>query len=78
MDEHYRVGRRVRLTCDSAGAKAGESGRIVRVKHDGQGQVESLDVLLDDAPHATRGTSVRLREVELVDEVGGYSEEHTG
>lgn len=62
----YEVGDRVRLTCPYAGAHVGEEAKVVRVKRDGQGNVLSLDILLDERSEATRGTTVYPREIELV------------
>lgn len=60
----YRIGDRVRLTDQCTGGYVGEPAKVVQVKHDAQGNVLSLDILLDECNATTRGTTVYLHEVE--------------
>lgn len=61
----YRIGDRVRLTDQCAGGYAGEPAKVIQIKRDAQGNVLSLDILLDEYNETTRGTTVYLHEVEL-------------
>jgi hypothetical protein len=60
----YHVGDRVQLTEPCAGGYVGEPARVLQVKHDTQGNVLALDILLDACNATTRGTTVYLHEVE--------------
>lgn len=71
--QFYEIGSRVRLTCDCAGSRSGEEGKIVQIKRDEQGNIISMDILLDRQPETTCGTTVYLREVEPVVEEGEHS-----
>jgi hypothetical protein len=60
----YQIGDRVRLTDQCAAGYGGEPAKVVQVKRDEQGNVLSLDNLLDESNETTRGTTVYPGEVE--------------
>ena len=62
----FEEGDRIRVTQSSGGAKAGDVGRILKIKRGEQDEIVSLDILIDGDGHRTRGTSVYPREVELL------------
>lgn len=64
MFQEYNVGDRVQLTEPCAGGYVGEPARVLQVKRDAQGNVLTLDILLDACNETTRGTTVYLHEVE--------------
>lgn len=70
----YQVGDRVRLTCDLPAGPVGTEGIVRQVVRDGQQQVTALNILVHADQQRIYGTTVFLREVELVckaKEVGG-------
>jgi hypothetical protein len=64
--DRFHKGDRVHLICDLVVAPIGTVGEIVSIRHDADGQVTTLDILISvDAQH-TFGTGVFPREIELV------------
>ena len=62
----YTEGDRVRLVCDCPGARAGDEGTVVAVKHSESTSAEALTVLINHDPATAHGVTVYEHEVEPV------------
>jgi hypothetical protein len=70
----YTAGDRVRLTCPTPSARAGDEAIVREVVQNQDGTVKVLVVLVDSDPTRTHGTTVFPTEVEKVFEKTSWRE----